>query len=81
MVKSKVLVEPDGEAGARLAALLLEAADKTPHGGSSGGDEVRWEARDKISPRGWQHTSAARAFGAAAAVADAACLCACEPRT
>ena len=72
MVKSKVLVEPDGEAGARLAALLLEAADKTPHGGSSGGDEVRWEARDKIS---------ARAFGAAAAVADAACLCACEPRT
>ena len=38
--KTQVLVEPDREAVARLAALLLEAADTTPHGGSSGEDEA-----------------------------------------
>jgi len=61
MAKPKVLVEPDVEAGSRLAALLLEAANKMPHGGSSGGDEVRWEARNKILPRGRQHASAVHA--------------------
>jgi hypothetical protein len=63
MAKPKVLVEPDVEAGSRLAALLLEAANKMPHGGSSGGDEVRWEARNKILPRGRQHASAVRRCG------------------
>lgn len=75
MAKPKVLVEPDAEAGSRLAALLLEAADKTPHGGSSGGDEVRWEARDNISPLVRQHASAARAVRRCGGGGGGRCRC------
>jgi hypothetical protein len=44
-----VVVEPDEEAGARLAALMLAAADKTPHGDAS--DEVRRAGRGHVAAR------------------------------